>query len=212
MAKRFVSNHGRHLSAIVHDGGWEALRKVIPQFNKEQMRRRGQFRQLVLTFLSQGADPLPADVAAALREPAPDPAAVAKVQLTEDEQHVVHSLETTEAIHAWARDNIPPERWDEARRIAAARIARETARLHDYVATTYVLARRPRTPGRKLPARTLAENNQIAADYFIALDNLRFTSDRRGLAKHVKARVARAHGISISTLESIVSKKRPRFI
>ena len=183
---------------------------------EEQLRRQRRFRQLVLAAIRAEKDPAPTDVAAALRELPPDPAAIASIAWTDDERTAIFNAPddlSRAATIAKLAAAISDERRRAAVERARTRIADDTAALCAYVAGTFVERTKQRTVGRKRgwrkghtenAQRTLREEKQIAVAYFEA----RAANPRQ---RNTKEEIAERYGIHRRTLERIIAGLKPQF-
>jgi hypothetical protein len=175
----------------------------LPALADHLARRHGRVRDIVIRAIRAGRDPAPEDVAAALREPPPDPRATYRIALSDHEARRLEHASAGE-WRAW-RDAIDPERRQAAIDAAREAIEADTRVLLDYVARTYVLGR-ARRPGPKRARRTLPEDLAIAAAYFAAREKNR----RRRTDAAIKRQVAARFGISSRTLEAIIRNIRAK--
>lgn len=169
---------------------------LIKRIGAENARAgRGKMRAFVLGIIRSGGDPAPADVAAALREPAP---------VAEDRYKVPHTPDELRTGTA----RITPERHQAAIEKRRAEIVQDTADLCEYVAQTYILGT-ARKPGRKTPTRSLAQEHQIIVEFHDAqakelAARARGNRNRRQTLAAIKAQIADRYGIKVRTLETIL--------
>jgi hypothetical protein len=190
-----------------------------------ERRRAGDPRGLVLEQIRAGKDPDAADLANALRQPPPDPATVARVSLTPDEQAGLMTAmesEDSQAEEVWKSTHITEARRAAAIEEARTQFAEDEALLKHYVARAYVLRESPRQMGRKpgrgrTPRRarvyTLAEERQMTVEYFEHARRLQgaLDADRsqpRNVKTIAKRRIATKYGISERSVARIIRDLR----
>lgn len=173
----------------------------IAQMADEADRRAGRLRALVLRQIRAERDPAPADVAAALREPAPT---------AKDGYPVPRRVNVTDIAFKPVAALSTPDQRPAAIAQRQAAIDADTRELHDYIARTF-LEGRPRRRGRKTRSRTTRQELAIAAAYFgarAAADSAK-TVTRRPTDEEIKGTIAEQHGISVRTLERIIGEIKP---
>jgi hypothetical protein len=108
----------------------------LPRHNTD-CKRQHDPRSLVIEAIRAGGDPDAETLAAALRQPPPNPRAVAKVSLTDTEQAELFDAERWDAEQSDAfRRRISAERWSAAIAQAAQEIQDDQTLLTEYVIRT----------------------------------------------------------------------------
>jgi hypothetical protein len=174
--------------------GQRGKRYAVPllRFREHQMRSSKQWRELVITQIRNGIDPLRQDVAEALRQPAPRRRLRITAQVNGDLSAAMEDYAGT------------PEE------------ASDTALLLEYVVKTYIAETRPQRPGPKTAPRTLEEELRIANAYLAAkaelLDAKGGTEEVRDVEEAARRKAAALTGrnISTKTVKRIIDGLRAR--